>query len=566
MDEAVACLREAAMLAPLVPDLHLNLGVALMHLGRFDEAATAFQKALKLDRAGPDTAALYNNLGVARRGMGRLDDAVPSFRRAIAADGGLVDAVKNLSMTLTDLLRTDDALAALDRGLARAPQAAVLHAQRAHALKERGDVDAAMAAMDEARRLAPDDLEILTSRLLLAQYQDGVTAERLRALHEDYGRRLAARVGGALTPPVVKRPAGRPLRVGYVSGDLRRHPVGFFMAAVVPHHDRARVAPVIYSCHPHADGVTRRIQAGAAEWHQVHNVSDAALAELVGAHSIDLLIDLSGHTSHHRLGTFARKPAPVQATWAGYVGTTGLEAIDYLIADRFHVPEGWERHHVERVIRLPNGSVCWLPPDTAPAVGPLPAPTRGHVRFASFNNIAKITPRAVATWATILKRVPGAKLALRTKTLGDPGTRSRYLGLFAAQGVGPERLDMGGELPQDELLAAYGSVDIALDPFPYSGGVTTLEALWMGVPVVTTPGESHAGRHSTSHLANAGHPELVARDLDGYVDLAVGLAQDLPALADLRQRLRPDMAASPLLDHAGFARDLETVFETMCGV
>ncbi|MBF0393490.1 MAG: hypothetical protein HQL38_12495 [Alphaproteobacteria bacterium] len=230
------------------------------------------------------------------------------------------------------------------------------------------------------------------------------------------------------------------------------------------------------------------------------------------------------------------------------------------------MPEGWERHHVERVIRLPNGSVCWLPPDTAPAVGPLPAPTRGHVRFASFNNIAKITPRAVATWAAILKRVPGAKLALRTKTLGDPGTRSRYLGLFAAQGVGPERLDLGGELPQDELLAAYGSVDIALDPFPYSGGVTTLEALWMGVPVVTTPGESHAGRHSTSHLANAGHPELVARDLDGYVDLAVGLAQDLPALADLRQRLRPDMAASPLLDHAGFARDLETVFETMCGV
>jgi predicted O-linked N-acetylglucosamine transferase (SPINDLY family) len=597
-DMAIALLRQAATAAPALPEAHLNLGVALMQAGRpaeaeaalrqaeslaprhpavaknlgmlllasgpAGEAARALKKAVTLEGDGPDAAALLNNLGVAQRRLGRLDEAIRSFRRAGHADPGLADACKNLALTLTETRRTDEALEVLDKGLARAPQAAELHAGRAHALKERGQVAEAMAAIDQACTLDPDSLELLTRRLLLAQYQDGVDAGGLRRVHGDMERRHGARLRPEWRcTTTVAPPTGRPLRVGYVSGDLRRHPVGFFMAAVLPHHDHAQVVPVVYNCHPHHDELTAVIRNGTAEWHQVHDIGDAALADLIHSHRIDILVDLAGHTAHNRLPAFARKPAPVQATWAGYVGTTGLAAMDWLIADRVHVRPGEEAHYGERIARMPDGYIAWSPPAVAPAVAPLPALARGHVTLGGFHNIAKLGPSVVATWAEILHRLPTARLLLRTKALGDAGVRRRYQDLFAAHGIAAGRLTLAGELPQDKLMAAYGELDIALDTFPYSGGVTTLEAMWMGVPVVTFPGDSFAGRHATSHLGTAGHPELVAADRDDYVRRVVALAGDLPALAALRARLRPDLAASPTLDHAAFTRNLEQLYRRL---
>jgi predicted O-linked N-acetylglucosamine transferase (SPINDLY family) len=278
---------------------------------------------------------------------------------------------------------------------------------------------------------------------------------------------------------------------------------------------------------------------------------------------IDILVDLAGHTAGNRLPVFARKPAPVQASWAGYVGTTGLAAIDYLITDRWQSPAGSERYMAESLARLPDGYVCWSVPGHAPEVGPLPATSAGAVTFGCFNTLAKINPPVIALWARLFRQLPGSRLVLKTRELADTSVREHILELFDAEGVTAARITLEDRSPHPELLARYNGIDIALDAFPYSGGVTTIEALWMGVPVVTMPGERFASRHSLSHLSNIGLEELVADGPDDYLRIAAALARDLPRLQALRRGLRNRMRASPLLQSQRFTRGLEETFRAM---
>jgi predicted O-linked N-acetylglucosamine transferase (SPINDLY family) len=300
--------------------------------------------------------------------------------------------------------------------------------------------------------------------------------------------------------------------------------------------------------------MTARIQA-AVVWHDVVQVRDDQLAERIRQDKIDILFDLDGHAGRERLLVFARKPAPLQVTWAGYVGTTGLAAMDYLLADRWHVPEGSESHYREKILRMPNGYVCFEPPAYAPDVSPLPAERNGFVTFGSFNQPTKTNRHVVSLWARVLKRVAGSKLLLKYRGFDDASIADRLHCMFADEGVGADRIELQGKSPHPNLLAEYQRVDIALDTFPYSGGLTTCEALWMGVPVVTLPGATFAGRHSLSHLSNVGLTEAVAGNEQEFVDCAVRLADDLSHLGALRRTLRPRMAASPLCDAARFARN-----------
>jgi predicted O-linked N-acetylglucosamine transferase (SPINDLY family) len=297
----------------------------------------------------------------------------------------------------------------------------------------------------------------------------------------------------------------------------------------------------------------------AAVWHDTERLPDAALAELIRADHIDVLFDLTGHTCHNRLLVFARKPAPLQITWIGYVGTTGLAAMDYLLADRHHVPAEAERHYCEQVLRMPDGYVCFAPPSEAPPVSPLPALASGQITFGSFNQPAKFSATLIATWSALLRALPDARLMLRYRGLGSPLAAERIHRLFATQGIDARRVLLAGGSSRADLLAAYSQIDVALDTFPYSGGLTTCEALWMGVPVVTCPGATFAGRHALSHLSTVGLTETIAGDGQEYVALAVALARDLQRLAALRSTLRARMAASPLCDGPRFARNLMTV-------
>ncbi len=351
---------------------------------------------------------------------------------------------------------------------------------------------------------------------------------------------------------------GRP-RLGFVSPDLRRHPVGYFLIRVLENLDQDQFETICYSDQIVKDDMTHRLQAAATEWRDVLGMSDERLAEQIRADRIDILFDLAGHTGSNRLLVFARKPAPIQVTWIGYEGTTGLAAMDYLLADHLMIPEGSERFYRESVLRMPDGYLCYDPPETAPPVGPPPSWKNGFATFGSFNNLAKVTPEVVSVWAGILRGAPTARLVMKYRGLGDQTVRELYLDLFAAHGVEPQRLDLLPWSSYADYLATYHQVDVTLDPFPFSGSTITCESLWMGVPVVTCPGETFASRHSLGHLSNVGLMETIAQDLDEYIELAISLAGDLPRVAVLRAGLRERMAASPLCDGKRFGANLASM-------
>jgi protein O-GlcNAc transferase len=346
------------------------------------------------------------------------------------------------------------------------------------------------------------------------------------------------------------------LRLGFVSVGFHRHPLGCLFVRALESLGSQDCTTICYSNHARQDELTVRLNAAAGLWRDIYELSDVALAEQIRSDQVDVLFDLDGHTGGNRLMAFARKPAPIQITWLAYVGTTGMTAMDYILADRFEIPPESERFYRESVLLLPDDYICFDPPTDAPPIASLPALGQGHVTFGSFNRASKITREVVRIWARILRSVPGSRLVLRYAGFDDRGTQTYFRELFAAEDIPGDNLDLFGGARHDEVLGYYSGIDIALDPFPYSGGLVTCESLWMGVPVITCPGETFAGRHSLSHLSNAGLTGMIARSLDEYVALAAAWAGDVPRLAKMRADLRRRVASSPLCDGKRFADNL----------
>jgi len=549
--------------------LHL-LGLLAAKAGRHEAAVAYIEQAIRLN--GND-AFYHNNLGEVHRALHRIPEAMACYRRAVELKPDLASAHNNLGNAFRELGHSDEALACYRRALELKPDLAEAHNNLGVVLKNQGRLDEALASYRRALELKPDFAGAHSNLLLALQFCPGVTPAGLAEAHADFERRRAAPLRDALPPwegvharagkgdsPIFAQAKigtvpGR-LRLGFVSRDLGRHPVGYFLVRTLENLDKEQFDTVCYYDGTVKDTMTRRLQTATTEWHDVFGTNDQQLAQRIRADRIDILFDLAGHTAHNRLLVFARKPAPVQVTWAGYAGTTGLASMDYLLADRYEIPPGAERYYREQVLRMPDGYVCYDPPAYAPPVAPLPALRSGEATFGCFNNPAKITPRVVETWARILRRRPGSRLVLKFNGWNDSGMVRRFTELFAAHEIDLGRLELLGPSPHAKLLAEYNRIDLALDPFPYSGGLTTCEALWMGVPVVTCPGETFASRHSFSHLSNVGLTETIARDLDDYVQRAVCLAGDLPRLAALRAGLRQQMAGSGLCDGKRFATNL----------
>ncbi|MDD4888740.1 MAG: tetratricopeptide repeat protein [Phycisphaerae bacterium] len=508
-------------------------------------------------------------IAFAHQQAGRLDVAEDIYRRIVDAEPAHAAATNNLGNVIREQGRLSQAVDYYRRALELRPDWAELQYNLGNTLKDLGQVEAACECFRLAAEMKHDLPEAFDDLLHVLQYREGVTRRDLAADHAEYERRFAAPLRATRKPHESTRDPNRPLRLGFVSADFARHPVGYLLIRTLENLDRVQCSVTCYSTRRTPDSMTARFQATADVWRPVADLSDDQLAEQIRADGIDILFDLGGHFAGNRLLTFARNPAPIQVTWAGYVGTTGLSAMDYLLADRWEVPPGAEADYCERVLRMPDGYVCFDPPTEAPPIGPLPALENGRVTFGSFNNPAKVTPAVIATWSAILRRLPGARLLLKYRGLDNAAVSGRLRAVFAEQGIEPQRVEFAGWSEHAELLAAYNRVDLALDTFPYSGGLTTCEALWMGVPVVTYPGETFAGRHSLSHLSNVGLTETIARDLEEYVGMAVSLAGDLPRLAALRAGLRQRVAASPLCDGSRFARNLlellRGVWREWCG-
>ena len=553
LDEAAAALERAAQLHPDLTDAHHRLALVLIKQRRLPEAEAALRRVLDLV---PDAAGALLNLGLLLDMQDKPDEAIDCCRRCLELKPRSAQAHLNLGSLLDKQVRFDEAADCYRLAIEHQPELAAAHFKLGLVQLRLGMGDDAVASLRKARQYDRGSATIHSSLLHAIQYQPDVTCSELLQEHRQFDEQHARALRASWRPHGNTRIPNRKLRVGFVSADLRFHPVGHFLARVLENFDPQQIETICYSEPPRGDAVTDRLKSAANQWRDVRGLTDEDLADRIRADSVDILFDLAGHTGDNRLLAFARKPAPIQMTWMGYVGTTGLQAIDYLLADRHEVPAGAERWITERVLRLPDGYLCYEPPAHAPDVSPLPARAHGYVTFGSYNSLAKITPQVVETWARILERVAGSRLALKYLGLEAASARRRLTELFAARGIASDRLDLLAASPHGELLRQYQQTDLALDPFPYSGGLTTCEALWMGVPVVTSPGETFAGRHALSHLSNVGLTDTIARDLDDYVELAVGLASDLPRLAALRATLRARMAASPLCDGPRFARHL----------
>ena len=565
LDEAVASYRRALEIKPGFAEAHNNLGKVLSELGQFDSAAASYRRALEIK---PDYADIHNNLGNALNELGQLEAAQACFRRALELKPGFAEAHNNLGVILEKISQLDAAVASYRKAVEIKPDYAEAHNNLGVVLQTLGQPKAALASYRKALEIKPDYVLAYSNLLFLHGYHALTDPHEYLALARNWELACVPELDRQLAHDKTfhRLPlAGRRLKVGYVSGDYRQHAVSFFIEQLFRHHDRSQIELFAYSTHGRRDAVTERIQALAEHWVSLAGIPDTPARDKIDADGIDVLIDLSGHTGHNRLGVFARRAAPVQAYYLGYFASTGLSEMDYWIGDEILTPREIDYQFSEQVWRLPRISWSYDGKDAPPSAWQ-PDPD-GSVWIGSFNNLGKLTPATLALWAKLLHALPEGKLLLKTKELSDIGNRQRILDSLSNCGILQDRVELrdSGSTPDwSTHMAYYDRLDIALDPVGAMGGVTTTcDALWMAVPVITMQGNRVASRATAAILTALGRPEWIARSEANYIDKVVALARDNEQRKMLRQSQRSLMASSPLCDARGLAMSLEKAYSDM---
>jgi dTDP-4-amino-4,6-dideoxygalactose transaminase/predicted O-linked N-acetylglucosamine transferase (SPINDLY family) len=535
------------------------LATVLHMQGQVEQALVGMQTAAQLF---PDDAEVHNNLGLMLKGQGLAAQAEASLNRAILLKPDYVEAHNNLGIALQDLGRLTAAETSLRHALALKPDYAKAHNNLGITLHYQSRLAEARTAYLRALEIEPAYADAYSNLLFCLSQMEGIDADALFAEHLGFGERFEAPLRARWTAHGNTRDPQRRLRVGFVSGDLREHPVAAFIEPVLIHlADHPSLSLYAYSNHSTYDHVTQRLRGHFAHWHSVVGMNDDAMANRIRADGIDILIDLSGHTAHNRLLVFARKPAPVQATWIGYPGTTGLWAMDYYLTDRFLLPPGqFDHRFTEKLVHLPV-SAPFSPPRDGPPVNSLPALANGYITFGSFNRPSKISPGVIAVWSQLLRALPTARMLLGA--MPEDGDNDSFIAWFAEQGITRERLSFRRRSDMTAYLALHHEVDVCLDTFPYSGGTTTLHAMWMGVPTLTLAGDTAAGRQGACILEHSGLSQFVARDGADFVQKGLAIAADLPVLADLRGGLRDRFALPSSVDLINIANGVEQALRAM---
>lgn len=551
-------LRAALTLDPGSARLATQLGEVLARLDRAGEAMEHYRRAIALD---PRDAAAHINLGAMLYSAGRAAEAAPILERAVVLAPEQAAPLITLSGVEERVGQISRAEGYARRAVALAPRSADAHNNLGMMLMLQGDLPGALHESRQAVALAPGRADYQSTLLMRQSYDPAIAPEALAAQHRSFDALFGA--PGAGRPRRPRDPARR-LRVAYLSPDLRAHSVAFFFEPLLRAHDRGAVEVTCYADSAVADQTTDRLRGHAEHWRMVKELSDQALAETISADGIDVLVDLAGHTHGNRMSLLARRAAPVQFTYLGYPATTGLAAMDYRVTDGVADPAGAEVLHSERLVRIEGGFLCYAPPFPAgegPGVVAPPSSAGQPVTFGSFNALVKVNEPLLDLWAALLREVPEARLLLKARGLGEERARERILARLAAGGVSPDRVTLAPAVPQLAAhLDCYAGMDVALDTFPYNGTTTTCEALWMGVPVVTFAGSAHAGRVGASILSRVGLDELVGSTPARAMEIAARLARDRQRLVVLRQTMRDRMRASPLMDAARLARQLEQAY------
>lgn len=556
LDEALAAFRRAIAANGTYPQAHNNIGAALRPLGRFDEAAAHYAKAVEL---APDYGEAWANYANVLMDLERIDEADHAARAAVRLRPNYAIAHNNLGTVLQRRGQYRPAIACFRRALDLQADYPDALSNMGEALKDSGQAAEALPFYRKSVSLSPDEPGMASNMLMAICNIAALSPQDIADDHKAWGRRFA--VSDRVFADRDRDPDRR-LRIGYVSADFRRHSVAYFLEPILRSHDKTQVEVFCYAnMAGDGDSVTARLQGHADHWRGVLGLSDAALAAQIRADRIDVLVDLAGHTRANRLQTFALSAAPVQMTYLGYPATTGLDAVHWRLTDAWSDPPGMtEAYHSERLLRLPNGFLCYHPDDTAPDVSALPMDDAEHVTFGSFNNLSKLTPPVIEAWAAILTRVRDSRLVLKAKALGDEETAARIIAAFVKLGIDADRLTCLAWITDGSPLAAYSHIDMGLDTFPYNGTTTTCEALWMGVPIIGLAGDWHAARVGVSLLSKIGLTDWIASDPAAYVDLAVEMAGDPAGLRALRAGLRNRVTAAGLTDGRSLTSSLEQAY------
>jgi protein O-GlcNAc transferase len=558
LKEACDSYRRALNLNSNCAEVHNNLGNTLNQLGRLEEACEHYRQALKLK---PDFAQAQNNLGLSLHALRLLPDAESCFREALSISPDYAEAHCNLGLTLHDQGRLFDAQQSLERALKLNPDYADAHCNLGNALLGLGRLDDALVSYRQALRIRPGFAMAHSNLIFNMDLMPGFDTAALQSerkkwavLHADHLRQHTA-YNNSPDP-------NRRLRIGYVSADFRIHSAAYAFGAMLTQFDSGNFDIFAYSNSIVEDELTRTFQASVTDWRNIARLSDDAAADLIRADRIDILVDLSGHSAGNRLLVFARKPAPIQITAWGYAAATGMSAMDVFFADPVYVPSDEKGLYAEKIGYLPCVLGFYFP-HAAPPVNALPALSGRGVTFGSFNRMVKNSEQAYDAWIRILQAIPDSRMVFKTPALDDADTRARMLGNFTCAGIDPARIVLLGKTGRDEHLAAFNQIDIALDPFPHGGGVSALEGLMMGVPVITLHWPTLAGRLSASIVTSMGLCDWVVQTQEQYVELAVEKARDLQSLSTLRQQLRGIFTSSILGDQAAYVQVVEREYRKL---
>lgn len=553
-------LRRAAKTSPDMPEYHNSLGVVLRKQNKLGDAERSYRRCLKLD---PDHVEALDNLGTLLRHDKRPEEATPFCRRAVRLRPDDQKLIANLAGSLAEqgaVIEPKQLFEQLLLGTDRQIRKMALTGLMSLASSEGNAREYVRLHQQMINSIDPG--YSLSSYLFHLNYLDTIDQPGLGRQHRLFADRMKNHIcvtGTSLT--AVDRDK-HPLRIGYLSADLTQGSVGMLFEPVIQCHNKHQVYTVIYDLHTRGAVSLEGIRTSCNLWHDCRKMSDAELAQLIIDDKIDILVDLAGHCDENQLSLFAQRFAPVQVSWLGYFNTTGLQQMDWLISDPYSTPFGEDPYYAEKIWRMPHYRFpVVLKPNTSESRSERQA---GKVTFVSNNNLLKVTPPVLETWAKILNRLPDSVLAIRWKTLASDEVKLLLLKRFESAGGNTKQLLLLDPIGDHEkFMETYSDVDIMLDTFPFSGGVTSLDALSQGVPVVTLAGDRMAGRQTQAFLDLAGHTELIASSLDEYVRIAVNLANNPERLAHLRSTLLDDLAQSPLCDVARFTRDLETAYRTI---
>ncbi len=526
--------------------------------GDIAKAEPLYRRLLAADNLHADS---HNNLGIILGQKGLLAEAAQCFRLALASNNDHGNAHYNLGTALVELGQLAEAGACFLEALRLDPRRADAHNNLGNVYKEQGQLEEAVASFRMALELRPDYITAHNNLVYTLHICPGLAPQTILAECENWNRQHAALLAGLIQAPQCDATPGRRLRIGYVSPDFRSHPVGRFILPLLAAHDRGQVEVFGYSSVKKPDALTERCRGLVDAWRPITHLTDDQTAQLIRGDRIDILVDLAMHTMDNRLLVFARKPAPIQVTYLAYGGTTGLHTMDYRLTDPYLDPPGRnDAFYSEKSTRLPHTYWVYQPVSDTPVAAEPPSVATGQITFGCLNNFCKVTSPTLELWGQVLQACPGAALLLYAR---QGSHRDRVCRVLERWGVAADRLTFVDWLPVADYFRTYSRLDVALDPFPYGGGTTTCDALWMGVPVVSLVGQTAVGRGGLSILSNVGLQDLAATDTAQYVQTAVALARDRQRLRELRATLRTRMQASPLMDVPAFARGVEEAYRQM---